>query len=89
MSKAARPRRQSAKERIAAQRAAARRAQIRNRVLITGGSALVVVRNPASPLARGADGAANYITATICKMTGNQPASVCTTPAISALAAKL
>jgi hypothetical protein len=34
--------------------------------------------NPSSPVAEGVDGTANYITAAICKMTGNQPASACT-----------
>jgi Domain of unknown function (DUF929) len=35
------------------------------------------LHDPSSPIARGALGAANYMTAAICKMTGNQPASVC------------
>ena len=34
--------------------------------------------NPSSPVAKAVDGTANYITAAICKMTGNQPASACT-----------
>jgi thiol-disulfide isomerase/thioredoxin len=34
---------------------------------------------PSSPVAQAIDGTANYITAAICKMTGNQPASACTT----------
>jgi thiol-disulfide isomerase/thioredoxin len=34
--------------------------------------------NPNSTVAKAADGTANYITAAICKMTGNQPASACT-----------
>ncbi len=34
--------------------------------------------NPTSPVAMGIDGTANYITAAICAMTGNQPASACT-----------
>ena len=34
--------------------------------------------NPSSAVARAVDGTANYITAAICKMTGNQPASACT-----------
>jgi hypothetical protein len=34
--------------------------------------------NPNSQVAKAVDGAANYITAAICKMTGNQPASACT-----------
>jgi hypothetical protein len=35
--------------------------------------------NQNSPVAKAVDGTANYITAAICKMTGNQPANVCTT----------
>jgi hypothetical protein len=35
--------------------------------------------NTNSPVAKAIDGTANYITAAICKMTGNQPASACTT----------
>ncbi|MGH3194848.1 MAG: DUF929 family protein [Streptosporangiaceae bacterium] len=34
--------------------------------------------NPNSTVAKAVDGTANYITAAICKMTGNQPASACT-----------
>jgi hypothetical protein len=34
--------------------------------------------NPSSAVAKGVDGTANYITGAICKMTGNQPASACT-----------
>jgi thiol-disulfide isomerase/thioredoxin len=47
------------------------------------------LHNPASPIAKGADGAANYITAAICRMTAGQPASVCATSTIRALEAKL
>jgi len=36
------------------------------------------LHNPNSPVAQAIDGTANYITAAICKMTGNQPASACT-----------
>ena len=43
MSKATRIRRENARERIVAQRAAARKAEIRNRIFITGGSILAVV----------------------------------------------
>jgi hypothetical protein len=46
------------------------------------------LHTPSSPIAQGADGAANYITAAICKMTGNQPASACTA-AVRALEARL
>jgi hypothetical protein len=34
--------------------------------------------NPGSKVAKAVNGTANYITAAICKMTGNQPASACT-----------
>jgi Domain of unknown function (DUF929) len=34
--------------------------------------------NPNNPVAEGVDGTANYVTAAICAMTGNQPASACT-----------
>ena len=43
MSKATRIRQQNAREKIAAQRAAARRAEVRNRVLITAGSVVAVL----------------------------------------------
>jgi hypothetical protein len=36
------------------------------------------LNDPSSPIAKGADGTANYITAAICKLTNNQPASACT-----------
>ena len=36
------------------------------------------LHNPNSAVAQAVDGTANYITAAICKMTGNQPASACT-----------
>ncbi len=36
------------------------------------------LHNPSSAVAQAVDGTANYITAAICKMTGNQPASACT-----------
>jgi hypothetical protein len=35
--------------------------------------------NPSSAVAQAVDGTANYITAAICKITNNQPASACTT----------
>ena len=44
--------------------------------------------DPSSPIAKAVDGAANYTTAAICKLTNNQPASACT-PAVKALEAKL
>ena len=36
------------------------------------------LNNPDSAVAKAIDGTANHITAAICKMTGNQPASACT-----------
>jgi hypothetical protein len=36
------------------------------------------LHNSSSPVAQAVDGTANYITAALCKMTGNQPASACT-----------
>src|SRR5271165_800896 len=42
------------------------------------------LKNPSSQIAKAVDGTANYITAAICEMTGNQPASACT-PAVTAL----
>ena len=46
------------------------------------------LQDPSSAIAKGADGTANRITAAICKMTGNQPASACT-PVVKALEAKI
>jgi Domain of unknown function (DUF929) len=43
---------------------------------------------PASPVAKQADGAANYLTAAICKITNGQPASVCSSPMIKTLQVK-
>jgi len=36
------------------------------------------LKNPDSQVAKAIDGTANYMTAALCKMTGNQPASACT-----------
>ncbi len=46
------------------------------------------LKTPSSPIAQAIDGTANYITAAICEMTGNQPASACTT-AVKSLEAKI
>jgi len=43
------------------------------------------LKDPTSPIAQGVDGAANYITGAICKMTNNQPSDVCSTPAVQAV----
>jgi len=47
------------------------------------------LHDPSSPVAKGADGAANYLTAAICTVTDDSPASVCASPAIAALQSKL
>ena len=46
------------------------------------------LKDPSSPIAKAIGGAANYMTAAICKLTGNQPASACT-PAVRALQSQL
>jgi hypothetical protein len=46
------------------------------------------MHDPASPVAQGAVGAANYLTAAICKTTGNTPASACGLPVIKTLQGK-
>jgi hypothetical protein len=46
------------------------------------------LHDPASPIAQAVLGTANYMTAALCKMTSNQPASVCT-PAVTALQSKM
>jgi hypothetical protein len=43
------------------------------------------LHDPSSPVGQAELGAANYITAAICKMSGNAPASVCTASTISAM----
>jgi hypothetical protein len=47
------------------------------------------LKNPNSTVAQNVNGAANYITASICKMTNNKPASVCTAAPIRAIEGKL
>jgi thiol-disulfide isomerase/thioredoxin len=46
------------------------------------------LRDPSSAIAQGVDASANYLTAGICKLTGNQPASACTS-AVQALERQL
>jgi hypothetical protein len=46
------------------------------------------LKDPTSTIAKAVDGSANYITAAICELTGNQPASACT-PAVKTLEKKL
>ena len=45
--------------------------------------------DPASAIAKGADGAANVLTAAICASTDNKPANVCTSDGVVAASAKL
>ena len=47
------------------------------------------LKDPSSPVAKGAVGAANMITATICKVTNDQPSNVCTAPAIKTIQGQL
>lgn len=47
------------------------------------------LHDPSSAIAQGADGAANYLIAAICKTTGNKPASVCGLPAVKSLESKI
>jgi thiol-disulfide isomerase/thioredoxin len=42
------------------------------------------MRDPASPAGKDIDGAANMITAAICKLTHGEPRNVCTSPAVAA-----
>jgi hypothetical protein len=47
------------------------------------------LHNPSSSVSQGALGAANFITAAICKMTNNQPGNVCSAKGVTAAAAHL
>jgi thiol-disulfide isomerase/thioredoxin len=47
------------------------------------------LQNPSSAVAKAADGTANLITAAICKVTGNQPSSVCTSAGVVQASAHL
>ena len=47
------------------------------------------LRNPSSPVAQGVLGSANLLTAAICKITGNAPASVCTASPIPAIQSQI
>jgi hypothetical protein len=46
------------------------------------------LKDPSSPIAKAVDGTANYLTAAICKLTNNQPATACT-PVVKGLEAKI
>jgi Domain of unknown function (DUF929) len=56
---------------------------------LTWSQIATAMRDPSSPVAQSVLGAANYMTAAICKMTNNQPADVCTSPAVTKVAGKL
>ena len=43
------------------------------------------LHDPSSPVAQGADGSANLFTAAICRLTGNQPTTVCNAAPITSL----
>ena len=47
------------------------------------------MQDPSTPIARDVNGAANYLTAAICQVTGNRPSSVCSAPFIKNLQGKL
>jgi Domain of unknown function (DUF929) len=46
------------------------------------------LKDPSSPIAKAIDGTANYLTAAICKLTNNQPATACTS-VVKGLEAKI
>jgi len=57
--------------------------------VLAGRSHLEIARSlsdPTSAIARGIIGNANHITAAICEVTGDQPASVCSSAAVRGLA---
>ncbi|HEY2594966.1 MAG TPA: hypothetical protein VGK33_13805, partial [Chloroflexota bacterium] len=47
------------------------------------------LQDPTSPQAQAILGSANALTAAICTATGNQPADVCTAPAVASLQATM
>jgi thiol-disulfide isomerase/thioredoxin len=49
---------------------------------MTWAQVAAALHNPSSQAAQGALGSANYITAAICKMTGDKPGNVCTAPGV-------
>ena len=55
---------------------------------LTWSQIAAALHDPTSALAQSIDGSANYLTAGLCKLTGNQPASACT-PAVRALESQL
>lgn len=58
-----------------------------NPAVLGGKTHLQIARalsNPGSPIAKSVDGTANLISAALCQQTGNQPASVCKSPGVTA-----
>ena len=55
---------------------------------LTWSQIAAALHDPSSALAKSIGGSANYLTAAICKLTGNQPASACT-PAVQTLESRL
>jgi thiol-disulfide isomerase/thioredoxin len=51
---------------------------------MTWAQVAAALKDPTSPVAKSADGAANLITATICKLTGGKPGNVCTSAGVKA-----
>ncbi|HEX5189949.1 MAG TPA: DUF929 family protein [Streptosporangiaceae bacterium] len=47
------------------------------------------LKNPNDPVAQAVDGGANYVTASICKMTGDKPGSACSAPQVKSIEANL
>jgi uncharacterized protein DUF929 len=52
---------------------------------MTWAQVAAAMNNPSSNVAKAIDGTANYMTAAICMMTGNAPASVCTSSTVKTL----
>ncbi len=55
----------------------------------THAQAAAALADPSNAISQGAIGTGNTITATICKVTNNTPANVCTNPAVKAIEAQL
>ena len=56
---------------------------------MTWSQVAAAMRTPSSPVAQDIDGAANIITAAICKITNGQPGGVCTSAGVTAAASSL
>jgi Domain of unknown function (DUF929) len=50
---------------------------------LTWAQVAAALKDPSSPVAKGVDGAANLITAAICKATGGKPGNVCTSAGVA------